>query len=61
MSEPSNTEAENRADPVTYHKIGRATCPNGHGRKAYVARVEVEDLRCPTCGAVCHPAHEEEG
>lgn len=61
MENPSNTEAANRADPITYWKQGRAVCPNGHGKKAYVARVDVADLRCPDCGAVCHPAHEEEG
>lgn len=59
MPDPSNAEASNRADPVTYWRIGRAHCPTCGTVKAYVARVDVSDLVCD-CGTVCLPAHTEE-
>lgn len=36
--------------------IGRAYCPTCDQVRAFVAHIDIEQLRCD-CGSVCEPAH----
>ena len=55
----ANWDDATRRDPVTYWKLGRAYCPACLTVKVYVARVDVEDLKC-LCGERCVPASGDE-
>lgn len=59
MSDDPEWEKANQQDAVTYWRIGRALCPDCQTVKAYVAAVDVEDLRC-SCGSRCLPACGDE-
>lgn len=61
MDEPrrSNFDEALTADTSVRWRIGRAYCNACHQVKAFVARYDVEDLRCD-CGELCTPAHAED-